>query len=389
MTSGALVCLVLCSSSLWGPPLSAQARPKTEVVLGQESVDVPFDHANGHVNVTVALNGEGAYRFQVDTYASVFAAVNDDLARELGLEVVGQWPNSDGSQIVMRDVVRFDSIEMGGVTLRNVPALVDDYDFVPTPGGSLQGLIGFPALQEHLVTFDYPASRLRFEPGALEADEQGTLPFVTTMGGPDLRLDVGGKPVIVGIDTGADAGLLLDRRHAERLGLGGSLVKVGEARTVYTTQAIERGLLPEPLRLGGHAVLPATALFLDFPTPRGLLGHEVLRSYAVTFDSQQRLVRFLRAPAPPTVALSEAERARWVGTYEREDERHVLRLDEGQLVYVRDELPPQATLTLSAGELQLAGNVGRLALETDEDGTRVLVLRTHALGDPVRARRME
>lgn len=369
------------------PEASTEEVPKFSIELAAEAVTVPFDASDGHVNVAVAIDGAGSYRFQVDTYASVFGAIDDDLVAELNLEVVGQWPNSDGKQVVMRDVVHLGEVTFGGVTLHNVMALVDDYDFVDTGDGTLQGLIGFPSLRRHLVTFDYPNSELRFETGRLEEGAPYTLPFQVTTGSPDLLLEIGGEEVVVGLDTGSTMGLLLDRTHVARLGVEDTLMEVGNARSVYSTQAIERAVLPHPLDLGGHLIEPPAAIFFDFPSPRGLLGHDILRSFAVTFDGRSRLVRFVLPPQPTGIDLTPDQLAAFVGTYVFEDSRYELRLWEGSLLFVEDNLPPLSVLALTPTELRLRANPTRLELDQREGEPDALILRTHAGGSPRRALR--
>ncbi|ANM30174.1 hypothetical protein ABI59_12220 [Acidobacteria bacterium Mor1] len=387
----ALTALILATL----PVLSASAgdpAPETPPPLGYRlasaDVQVPFNHVDAHVNVSATVNGKGPFRFHVDTYNSFPASIDDDLARELGLEPVAKVPNSDGTEIKMRDVVRLDEVSIGGVTFTNVMALVGDYDYVPTPdGGSLQGLIGFTSLKQLLVTFDYPASVLRFREGKLPADASHTAPFKLWTGSPDLMIELGGKEIPIGIDTGSGAAWLLDHSQAERLAIEDTLETVGEVRTVHGSQPLLRGALPHPLSLADHEIHPAVGHFMKLGMPRGLVGYGVLRSFAVTFDGKRRVVRFEREPEPEAVTLSPEELEDWVGSFHHDDRTFVLRLEGKELMFHEAGLPGQRAIPLSADELKLRGSPTRIRRRLGPGGEPVLEIRLHPGRPPLVAPR--
>lgn len=375
------------TASLAGAQEKRERRPNLAVELAAPQVELPLDHRNGHANIAVMLGDQGPFDFQFDTYCSIGATIDQALAKDLELPVIGQIPNSDGSKIVMRDVVWIGELSFGGVSLRNVQAMVDDYSFVPTPGGSLKGLIGFPALRSKLVTFDYPGNVLRVGEGELSAEDPGVLPFLLQTGCPDLHLEIGGEQVVVGIDTGSSSGLLLDTRVAERLGLTDSLITHGQAKTVYSTHDLMRGILPKSIDLAGYSIEPRTALFFDLPEVRGLLGYQILRSFAVTFDGKGKLVRFVRPPRPQGVSLSDSEASAWLGTYRYESTTYVIERHPGGLLFIEDELPGVGTIPLGPRELLLESVPIRLRLSAD--GKPALLVQVHPDQPARTARRLD
>lgn len=354
-----------------------ERRPKLLVEMAEPVVEVPLDHADGHAGIEVMIGEKGPFEFHFDTYASIYATIDQKLVKQLELPIIGKMPNSDGTKVVLRDVAWIEELSFGGITLRNVRALVDDYGFVPTKKGTLQGLVGFPALSSKLVTFDYPQHRLVVSEQALAPTAPGTMPFVLKTGSPDITLDIGGEPVVIGIDTGSTTGLFLDMRIAERLGITEELVKSGQAQTAYTTHDLMRGVLPHPLEIAGFDIQPPLAKFFALPQERGLLGYEILRSFAVSFDGPNKLVRFVRPPLPEAVELTGEELDAWVGRYDGEKATFHLERKGDELLFREDSLPSLETLPLSAKELLLTSAPIHLFLESNEQGVPSLRVQSH------------
>jgi hypothetical protein len=265
-----------------------------EVELGDPVVVVPMSHEHGHITVDVTLDGKGPFLFQLDTYASGQAYVDDDFAEAMGLPVVGTTRNSDGRNVMTRDLVRVDRLELGGAVFTDVRTMVDDYDWIGTRGGrKVQGLLGFELFRELLLTLDYPKSRIVLEAGALDGEDSHVMAYVSTTGSPDVQVVVGGVELLVGIDTGHDGSLMLHTRDADELALAGPLEKVGTARTAYTTFDLFSQELEGPVGLAGHELTGIDPLFSEGASGR-LLGAELLKPFAVTFDQERMLVRFAK-----------------------------------------------------------------------------------------------
>ena len=282
-----LTCLLTAAALL-----GCGASQTQTMLIGDGPVVVPFTQQGGHVVVDVFIDGQGPYLFQVDTYASIDACIDDDLAAELELPVTGTTQNSDGLTISTRDLVTLGELRLGEATFRDLTTLVDDYSWLGTRRGRpVQGLVGFTAFESLLVTFDYPGSRLVLEHGELSAQDAGVLAYSSRTGSPDVDLTLGELPLLVGIDTGFDGTLLLQQELAERLELASPPRKIGSARVAYTSFDLLEARLAEPVAFAGHSLPRLEVLFREGAT-HNLMGRGILQVFAVTFDQQHSLVRF-------------------------------------------------------------------------------------------------
>lgn len=273
--------------------LAPAPAPDLEVDLSQDVVVVPFDHTSRHVAVEVRINGKGPFRFQVDTYATIDACIDDDVAEELGLKTVRTVTNSDGRTSQERAVVSIEELTLGGATFRDMDALVDDYDWIAGGERGVDGLIGFDAFRDLLVTFDYPRSRLVLTRGRIEPDAPHAIPLLLSNGAPDVHLVVGDRRLLFGLDTGASSSLALFKQDAEVLPLSGALREVGRGRTVYSEFIVYGAQLAVPVTFAGQTLERPEVTFSEGSSKR-LVGYGLFRGFEVTFDTRSRLVRFVR-----------------------------------------------------------------------------------------------
>ncbi|MFT7462040.1 MAG: hypothetical protein ACI9EF_000377 [Pseudohongiellaceae bacterium] len=289
------VVVVGVCTSLLVPALmaqSAQAELSTPVVV------IPMDHSSGHVVVDVYIGDKGPYLFQVDTYASIDACLDDDVARELGFPVVGTTLNSDGHNTTTRNLVSIPELRLGGATFKDARTLVDDYGWIGERNGrSVDGLLGFTLFRELMLTFDYPNSQLVLSHEIMSAEATHSIPFRTPSGSPDIEISMGDTTLEFGIDTGLGGALSLHKEDADVLPLAGELKVIGQARTVYSTFDIYGGELEQSATLAGHSLEDLSVTFTE-GAGRRLLGHEVLKHFAVSFDQRSQRVQFARELRP-------------------------------------------------------------------------------------------
>lgn len=299
----ALLSSVLLVSGCVIPPAAAstqEAQPTVEVVLQDAQVVLPADLSTGHIAVTVKINGSEPMLFQVDTYASIDACIDDDVAKALGLPVVGTTLNSDGVTTRTKELARIDQLECGGATFKNLLTLIDDYDWIRRRDGKqVAGLLGFTAFRDLLLTIDYPGNRLVLERGALGEGESNVIAYTSQNGSPDVMLRVGDKEFLFALDTGSGSGLMMFRDDTKHLDLAGDLQQAGASRTVYGTRNLWSGRLSGDVGIGGHKIENPDLLFQEEGQGLRLLGRGILGRYAVSFDQQNQRIRF---------ALPEGER---------------------------------------------------------------------------------
>ncbi|SIN98023.1 retropepsin-like aspartic protease family protein [Vannielia litorea] len=120
---------------LW-EDVKREVAPRQSVFEGDGRVEVPVS-ADGHYYLTLEING-AATRFVVDTGASDMVLSRDD-ARAAGIDpdslaYLGRAITANGE--VRTALVRLDEVALGGITDRNVTALVNDGEM----NGSLLGM---------------------------------------------------------------------------------------------------------------------------------------------------------------------------------------------------------------------------------------------------------
>ncbi len=126
---------VIVGYGLWGD-LRETVIPRQAVFADQGRIEVPIAR-DGHYHMTLDING-AMVRFVVDTGASDIVLTQDD-ARRAGIELdglpfMGIANTANGEVRTAR--VRLDSVSLGAITDRGVPALVNGGEMT----GSLLGM---------------------------------------------------------------------------------------------------------------------------------------------------------------------------------------------------------------------------------------------------------
>jgi CubicO group peptidase (beta-lactamase class C family) len=274
--------------------LELDAPPRATVPPAGVTVEMlTVDHLPA---VRVMVNGQGPYLFGIDTGARGAARVDSALAARLGLEVVGQVRGGDpsGHHTRLMNLVRVASLEIGGARFEGLQAAVRDYN-ERRVGASIDGILGFGLFQELLLTLDYPGAKVRIERGALPpVDDAEVIPIRTDRGIPSIDLVVDSLRVDADVDAGSMGGFSLPERLIERLPLASAPQVVGHARTVSSEFDIKAARLRGSLKIGrrefANPMLEFQPVFA-----MGNVGSRVLRDFAVTFDAQNRRMRWKKS----------------------------------------------------------------------------------------------
>jgi predicted aspartyl protease len=145
-----------------------------------ERADVtPFESGHGDIVLAVRLNGQGPFRFLLDT-GSTHTVVSPKTAEAIGAPVVAR--TAMGSAAGSREtlVVRVNSLHVGPVIVSSLLASV--IDLAEIPGGStVDGVIGHDALAPLRYTIDFRQRRVMWSPShatdargsSLELQESG------------------------------------------------------------------------------------------------------------------------------------------------------------------------------------------------------------------------
>lgn len=285
--------LALLTGRLQAKP-GAEERSYETLDLRSPVVEVPMLDAP-MVTVEVRVNGQGPFRFELDTGAPGGGVISKALAEKLRLPKVGKVEIGDPSGKNRRevDVVRIGTLTVGDLTLHKIRAEVDDFERRP-PEEKVDGVLGIGLFEELLLTLDYPRKRLRIERGALAAEGPGIVPFDNADGIPTLRMRIGDQEIETHVDSGNMAAeIVLPASLIGKIPLAAEPVVVGKARTAFNEFEIRQAPLAATVVIGGLEVPNPRVDFVDL-FPFANLGHRFLRQFAVTIDQKAHRIRFQR-----------------------------------------------------------------------------------------------
>lgn len=265
------------------------------------SVTLPMELINNHIYVTAWLNGQGPFRFLVDTGWGT-SSITPDVAKRLGLLVRGaQKTIGAGEGTAETKFTRVTRMRFGGAELRNqslgVTSAFDGKtrDAVDNFGG----LLGYELFKRFVVKLDFERQRLTLIlPSRFSRPRLGTtVPFKLSNTIPLVRAQVDGFEGEFIVDSGFPGSVILYQGFIEKndlltrfksrfeaitgWGIGGP-VRSGVTRArifrlreetirdlVVTLSLIKKGTMADP-----HLA--------------GAIGSELLRRFTVTFDYGRR-----------------------------------------------------------------------------------------------------
>jgi hypothetical protein len=305
-TLGIAVLLILIPANLAAGVRPRQAvrrapDPVGTVELEAARIELPLDLATRRPVIEMTVDGEGPYRFVVDTGAGP-NIIDDAVARRLGLPATGvQRVGSPGGEAV--EAHRYGARVLAAGGLRIVDTELLGIDLAALAGDTFQGILGMRNLRDYLVTFDYPSSHLVVESGSLSAAAPGTVPY--DAGGRLIRfdIDVDGVTVAADLDTGSAHGFTLPKAFEDRWTFSTPAREAGTARLVGAEHTVWRGRLDGAITVAGHVFTDPEVTLAEFTRDFANIGFEVLGEMTVTIDQRQGLLRLTRtgaeAPAAP------------------------------------------------------------------------------------------
>ena len=250
---------------------------------------VRMELVNGKPYVMVMVNGQGPFRFVIDTGTGGQALVTFALADQLQLPVVGQArlidPSGQGEQ--RAQILLIDSLNVAGVKFTAVKAI---RHVLASDDGACQGLLGFTLFRDYLLKLDYPNRLMTLSSGSLTRDgERSVLPFRMPDGVPIALLRIDGLRVEAQLDSGG-IGLSLPERLASRLKFASDPAVFANGQSLSTRFQVKAGKLGSDVHAGqytfDHPVVEINPAF-----PLANFGAGPMQNFAITFDQNNLLVR--------------------------------------------------------------------------------------------------
>jgi len=268
------------------------APPPTAPVAPQATGDaarVPLAVLGGLPVIDVTVNGNGPFKFAVDTGAGGQAHISSALAAKLALNQVGEARVADGSGQNAKRVPLFgaDSLVIGDITFRGLTVAATD-----SRSGMIDGVIGMGLLREFLLTLDYPGKALMLEKGELPAAD-GAHVFDYQPGRVIIVLvKVGDVEIPAHLDTGnARHPFIVSADILPKLATRGEPRAIGQAHTVSNTVDMFAIDVTAPVRIGA-VTLPIKEISYPAVAPGGNLGTLALLSVVMRLDQKNRRVSF-------------------------------------------------------------------------------------------------
>jgi membrane-associated protease RseP (regulator of RpoE activity) len=141
-------------------PLRADTAPAAKPVT------VPFElFKTKHIGIMVKINGKGPYRVIFDTGSPV-TLLSNKVAEETGL-LDKKAPKPLFNPFGAGGEAKIKTLEVGGVKVENVPAIIMDHPGVEAMSkafGGVEGIVGFPFFARYKMTIDYQATQLTLVP---------------------------------------------------------------------------------------------------------------------------------------------------------------------------------------------------------------------------------
>ena len=285
-------------------------RPDFAFPAGRAAVDVPFELYNGHLFVSVMLNGKGPFRMLFDSASN--SVLLPKTASAIGLAPTGAEPNVGA--------VRVERVDVGGVLLERAAfATADLGDFLRRVEGmtDIAGVIGFEIFKRLPVKLDYQRARATlFDPAR----------FRYAGAGVRVPVEFRAQQVTVRGRVDGDAGLfLVNTGNRGSLTLSQSFVDDHNLRERYAskTEAVYGASIAGPLRatLARVRTLELGEVTIDQPVTMlsltdagalaerdvaGSVGNGILMRFAVTFDLPGGALYFEKAAAAGADAWDRA-----------------------------------------------------------------------------------
>lgn len=259
-------------------------------------LEIPIKIDGGMPTIELMVNGQGPFVFGVDTGAQGGARIDSSLMEKLALKPSGHVRATDGSgrNPQMAEMVKLDSIDVGGLRFNDVTAGSRNYRKSPRPL-NIDGILGLSVMSEYLVTLDYPAKLLRLEKGELpKADGAEILDYKSKGGIPLLELSVGNTKIDAHLDSGNMVGaFVLPTAFVETLNGISEPVTIGRARSASGEMEIKQVQVKDVIRLGRHEFPEPTVTFPAL-SDIGNVGAKTLSQFVVTFDQKNERVRLIR-----------------------------------------------------------------------------------------------
>jgi predicted aspartyl protease len=252
---------------------------------------IPFTMDRGRMFVATSINGSQPIKLLFDTGANAILLSATAVDRGVSITASGTGTNSGlGGQHTVSTSVG-NTVEIAGLRWKQEPILLTDRST-----SAVEGVLGMHMFEGKVVEFDYDRSALIIH-DSLPAPLDGFTRVELGRAGPLPTIPVTfhtGSTTVEGsviIDSGATGALFARREFAERLGLYGTMEKIGTGRQTGTgAGSITSDLVLLPTMTIGETNLKDVPIFLETASNEqvagsgAVLGMDVLSRFSMLID---------------------------------------------------------------------------------------------------------
>jgi len=247
--------------------------------------------------IKARLNGEGPFKFLVDTGSSV-TVITKETVEALGFQekLTGLKKGSIGC--CSSNPVNIGAIQVDDVEAKDVPLVLGNLSTISNEIEThIDGIIGATLMKNYKVTIDYPKQEIFFEQLSKGEESSGRVPFifvkvVVNRRGPfNFLVDTGASITTITKHTSEALGLY-EKARGQRRALSGSFA--GVAMTLAKAECLQVGdAKAKDIDVGLHDLTPLSNM-MGTPVD-GTLGYNFMKDYRVVINYPQQEVSFVRA----------------------------------------------------------------------------------------------
>lgn len=257
---------------------------------GAFDMQVPFEVVDGRIYLQAKVDGRGPFRFALDTGASGFGRADASLVSTLGLEPEKPTLNSDGVSTAEAETVGLKSLEVGGLSRKDLRVITRDYNSKMSPEAAFSGIVAREFFADGLLVIDYPRKVLSFSTAlTLGRDQPGVLTYEKAYRVP---VTIGTVRTTGNLDTGANVAFVLPRSLYDQVS-GAPAEKAGTGQLSNGHVATERAVVHGPFRIGSGELSDVDVRVSD-KYPELLVGAHALQNFAVVIDQRSKSVAVCR-----------------------------------------------------------------------------------------------
>lgn len=276
--------------------------------MSGERMDVGFVRWGGAILIeNVMVNGQGPYRFLLDTGAEGAGRVDRSLVQTLKLPKLGDQESVDlqGRKLEMTSH-RLESLVVGNLSFSGVEVNSRDYNStIRGPGlRPIDGILGYHLFNEYLLTINYPARTVSVTKGELPPpDEQKVFSIISDDEDPEIKIRVGGRVARALLDTGAMGPLAIPSSLAKDL----KFVSDPSRKNLEVEPGIRTKTLDGVLQIG-HIEIKNPETIVAGSLSHSVVGVHILASLAVTYDQKNARVLMERPAERKRYGITIANR---------------------------------------------------------------------------------